>query len=206
MISLRPIALEIKQHSERLTAHCGMAFAEAWQGLKLVHDAGTAGEDVIGPVDDGKIVEVLDVELPAGAELEEDEAVWELLLVLLGKESVTELDGASDVVVVVVEVTDGRAERQVQTAWALLDAGIALMIPHELMTHPIAKAAMLLDWTGEQGHLISPAGHPTTEAALFMQPDYERVREHHTNRYVKYSLHTLAPRLPETSIVLSLGR
>lgn len=53
---------------------------------------------------------------------------------------------------------------------------MAPVAPQEAITHPIAKPAMLLDCTGEQGHLISPAAHPTTEAALLMQPDYERIR------------------------------
>jgi hypothetical protein len=68
----------------------------------------------------------------------------------------------------------------------------------------MAKPAMLLDWTGEQGHLMSPAEQPTTEAALAMQPDYERVREHQTDRNVEYSLHRLAPMLGEKNIVLCL--
>lgn len=189
-----------------------MAFAEAWQGLEFVQDAapaGVTGDDVIGPVEDDDVIEVLAVELLAGAELEEEEeeeegVVFELLLVLLGNESDGELDGATDVVVVVVEVTDGRAERQVHTAWALLDAGMAPVAPHEVITHPIAKAAILLDCTREQGHLISPAEHPTTEAALLMQPDYENVREHHANFGIDYSQHKLAPRLGETNIELSL--
>jgi hypothetical protein len=93
-----------------------MAFAEAWQGLDLVHDfdpRGATGDDVIGPVDDEDVVELLAV-----VELEDDEVVSELLLaVLVGNEEVGELDGATDVVVVVVtDVTDGRAARQVQTA------------------------------------------------------------------------------------------
>jgi hypothetical protein len=92
-----------------------MASAEAWQGLELVHEAVPAGvtwDDVIGPVEADEVVELL-----AGAELgEDDEVVWEALLVLLGNESDGELDGATDVVVVVVEVADGRVERQVQTA------------------------------------------------------------------------------------------
>jgi len=93
-----------------------MAFAEAWQGLDLVHDVnpwGATGDDVIGPVDDEDVVELLAV-----VELEDDEVVSELLLaVLVGNAEVGELDGATDVVVVIVtDVTGGRAARQVQTA------------------------------------------------------------------------------------------
>jgi hypothetical protein len=133
------------EHSGRPTAHCGIAFAEALQGLELVHDAsfwGATGDDVIGPVveeDDVELlVEIFDVEL-----LVVDE-VWELLIVLVGREDVGELDGGVDVVVVVVtEATDGRAARQVQTAWADAEAGRAVASPQEEITHPIAKFAML---------------------------------------------------------------
>ncbi len=55
----------MKDCSEGLTAHFGIAFAEAWQGLEFVHDAGpggATGDDVIGPVDDDD-VELFDVEL-----------------------------------------------------------------------------------------------------------------------------------------------
>jgi len=64
--------------------------------------------------------------------------------VLVGNEEVGELGGATEVVVVVVtDVTEGRAARQVQTAWAEEDAGKAPAGPQELITHPIAKPAML---------------------------------------------------------------
>jgi hypothetical protein len=111
-------------------------------------------------------------ELLADVEVEDDKVVWGLLLaVLVGNEEVGELDGATDVVVVeVTDVTGGRAARQVQTAWADEDAGKAPVGPQDLITHPIAKFAMLRDCAAEQGHLISPAEHPTTEAALLMQP------------------------------------
>lgn len=114
-----------------------MAFAEAWQGLELVHGAGpwgVIGNDVMGPVVDDDVVELL-VEV---------ETVCELLVVLVGKEDVGELEGGADVVVVVVaEVTGGRAARQVQTAWADEDAGKAFKAPQELITHPMARFAML---------------------------------------------------------------
>lgn len=120
-----------------------MAFAEAWQGLELVHDAdpwGATGDDVIGPVDDEDVVELLAV-----VELEYGEVVCELLpVVLVGNEEVAELDGATELVVVVVtDVTDGRAARQVQTAWADADAAKALASPQEVITHSIARPAML---------------------------------------------------------------
>jgi hypothetical protein len=91
-------------------------------------------------VDDEIVVELLAV-----VELEDDEVVLELLLlVLVGNEEVGELDDATEVVfVVATDVTDGRAARQVQTAWADEDAGKALVGPQELITHPMAKAAML---------------------------------------------------------------
>jgi hypothetical protein len=96
-----------------------MASAEAWQGLELVHEAGPAGvtgDEVIGPVEADGVVELL-VELFSVELLEEDEElVEELLMVLVGNESDGVLDGATDVVVVVADVTEGRAERQVQTA------------------------------------------------------------------------------------------
>lgn len=132
------------EHSGRPTAHCGMAFAEALQGLELVHDAsswGTTGDDVIGPVLEEDVVELL-VEIFDVEPLVVDE-VWELLIVLVGREDVGELDGGVDVVVVVAEVTDGRAARQVQTAWADAEAGKAVASPQEVITHPIAKFAML---------------------------------------------------------------
>ena len=164
----------MKGRSGRLAAHCGMAFAKAWQGLELMHDAdpwGAIGDDMIGPVDGDDVVALL-VELLADVELEDDEVVWELLvIVLVGREEVGELDGATDVAIVVVAgVTDGRAARQVQTAWADEDAGKAPVGPQEVITHSIAKFAMLCDCTTEQGHLISPGEHPMTEAALLMQP------------------------------------
>jgi hypothetical protein len=94
---------------------------------------------VIGLGDDEDVVELLAV-----VEVEGDEVAWELLLVVLAaNEEVGELDGATEVVVVGTDVTDGRAARQVQTAWADEDAGIAPPIPQELITHPIAKPAML---------------------------------------------------------------
>jgi hypothetical protein len=133
------------EHSGRPTAHCGMAFAEAWQRLELVHDAsswGATGDDVIGPVVEEDVVELL-VEMFDVQLLVVDEVVWELLVVLVGREDVGELGGSVDVVVVVAEVTDGRAARQVQTAWADAEAGRAVASPQELITHPIAKFAML---------------------------------------------------------------
>lgn len=109
----------------------------------MLHDTDpcdATGDDVIGPADDEDVVELLVV-----VELEDGEVVLELLLVVLvGNEEAVELDGSAEVVVVVVaDVTDGRAARQVQTAWADADADKAPSGPQELITHPIARFAML---------------------------------------------------------------
>lgn len=108
-----------------------MAFAEVWQGLELVQDDSsvkTNGDDVMGPVDDVDVenplaepfaVVLLVVELLADTELtDDDEGFWELPLVLVGSDNAVELGSVTTDVeaVVVAKVTDGRAERQVQTA------------------------------------------------------------------------------------------
>jgi len=97
-----------------------------------VHEAaawGAIGDDVIGPVVDDNVIVLVVV----------DEVVSELLVVLVAREDVGELDDGADMLVVVVaEATDGRAAMQVQTAWADEDAGRALS-PQDAITHPIAK-------------------------------------------------------------------